>query len=451
MRRTELTSVFLSLGNLLMRLKFLCALLFVCIHSYGAGPLDVLIIESSNGHVSAARNIALEAQAKGLSVERASIYSFKIPLWSHLAGKSYTKNYLNNTSRILEGQQREESVLDLKLIKNQFRLQKLRNFILKKKPKVILVTYRVDLGPLHVLKKEGLIPDIPLAFVETDYRDKLDSYLYPSIATMTFVPSRDWLNESIKRGISEDKLTLSGIPVDSRLKSQKPWSDYGKWKKILNISEQDFCIGLNGGTLGAGDFPQMIDSILAKLEESQVSLIVATGNNQEMYNTLKKLHPPGPNSRVKLLPFHEDLPMIMKHFADVYVTKPGGLSITEAAVMGKPLIIVNRGQGQTNIDFFQKYKMATFSSPDGLGDKILELMGDEALKKELVAKQSELRDLPGALEVVSWLKKVSTASTLSYAEARTASSVQVSKEACGLFLRAPVRRVIKVVKEKFSN
>lgn len=393
--------------------------------------------------MSAARNIEKMAKEHGLSVESVSSRSFKIPFWSYLANMTYRRNYLKNIASMQAANHFQQPSFDLAIIESQYRLYKLQRFIVAKKPKVILLTFRSDLGSLYILRQRGLIPDIPIGYVETDYRESVDSFLYPSFATMTFVPSKDWIEESIRRGVPKAKLTLSGIPVDPRLKSKGKWSDFDKWKKMLRISKHDFCVGLNGGTLGAGDFPAMIESVLSELEGSRVRLIVATGTNREMYQRLKRMYPPAPNSKVILIPFHQDLAMVMKCFADVYVTKPGGLSLTEAAVMKKPLVIVNRGQGQYNIDYFSKYKMAVLSTPSELGAKIVELKENLKLRSEIVSNQSEINALPGTHAVVEWLSKMKQQPSVNWD--KPVSFVREIKEACELFVKAPVRKAKKIL------
>ena len=66
-----------------------------------------------------------------------------------------------------------------------------------------------------------------------------------------------------------------------------------------------------------------------------VRVVVLTGNNARLREQLCARY--GEGGRVRALPFTEEVPRFFAA-ADVVLTKPGGLTSTEAAVFGVPLI-----------------------------------------------------------------------------------------------------------------
>ena len=91
--------------------------------------------------------------------------------------------------------------------------------------------------------------------------------------------------------------------------------------------------------------------ILAELDKVQAPFqnLVVTGRNQEMRRSLAtcdRKHP------THILGFASNMHELMA-VADLIITKPGGLTTSEALAMGKPLLIVNPipGQEAANSDF----------------------------------------------------------------------------------------------------
>ena len=95
----------------------------------------------------------------------------------------------------------------------------------------------------------------------------------------------------------------------------------------------------------------------------------------------------GENDRIRVVGF-TDLMHLYMDAADVAVTKPGGLSSTEAAVKGLPLIFLDAVPGceTCNLNFFVKNGFA--ESVDTV-EGITELVRRYAEDKELRDKMSE--------------------------------------------------------------
>ena len=78
---------------------------------------------------------------------------------------------------------------------------------------------------------------------------------------------------------------------------------------------------------------------------------VVCGTNNRLESRLKKAY--SGNASIHIRGYVSDMSMLMDS-ADLYVTKPGGLSITEAAVKGLPMVFVNTVEGceEHNLEFF---------------------------------------------------------------------------------------------------
>ena len=75
-----------------------------------------------------------------------------------------------------------------------------------------------------------------------------------------------------------------------------------------------------------------------------------------------------------------DMPLYMRS-ADLFMTKPGGLSTTEAAAMGLPMVLIDAVAGceEHNLDFFVRRGGAvTADTPQALASAALTLLDDDA-------------------------------------------------------------------------
>ena len=77
------------------------------------------------------------------------------------------------------------------------------------------------------------------------------------------------------------------------------------------------------------------------------------GTNQKLLARLEKRY--AGNDHVRVYGFRDDISLLMDS-ADLYFTKPGGLSVTEAAVKNLPMVMINAVAGceEYNKNFFVK-------------------------------------------------------------------------------------------------
>jgi processive 1,2-diacylglycerol beta-glucosyltransferase len=148
----------------------------------------------------------------------------------------------------------------------------------------------------------------------------------------------------VARGASPDHVIATGIPIASKFLA-KPLPR--EVRKTIGLRDDQPVILILGGGFGMGP----VAEILAELDKVQVPFqnLVVAGRNQELRRTLAtcdRKHP------THVLGFAANMHELMA-VADLIITKPGGLTTSEALAMGKPLLIVNPipGQEAANSDF----------------------------------------------------------------------------------------------------
>ena len=186
------------------------------------------------------------------------------------------------------------------------------------------------------------------------------------------VPCNKVVGDFISKGIPENKILPLGIPV------KRIFSEIGEIKK----PDDNHYMLLSSGSIGVNrmfNLVRVFKMVLSKYPNNV--LIVICGNNESLYCRLKENI--GDFKQIKIIANTSHMAEYMK-MCDVFIGKPGGLSSTEAAVMGVPLIHILPIPGceSENIKLFSETGMSI-----GVGNKLIEL--PYALHK---IKNKEFRD-----------------------------------------------------------
>jgi processive 1,2-diacylglycerol beta-glucosyltransferase len=146
---------------------------------------------------------------------------------------------------------------------------------------------------------------------------------------------------------------VTGIPIHPRF-TKRPSREECRAKHGIG-SDRLVVLQLAGG-FGVGPIEQILDS-LCKIEQP-LELIVVTGRNTELKEKLAKKKLPE-RHRVNILGFTTEMDELMTA-ADLIVTKPGGLTTSEALACGAAIAVVNPipGQESRNSDFLLEHGAA---------------------------------------------------------------------------------------------
>ena len=119
----------------------------------------------------------------------------------------------------------------------------------------------------------------------------------------------------------------------------------------------------------------------------EISIIITCGKNEKLYKELKSKY--SENERIILLQFTNEVYKYMK-ISEIILTKPGGLTTTEAATANVPIIhtFPIPGCENYNASFFEDRKMSI--SCKNIGEIISytkKLLNDENLRNSIVYNQ----------------------------------------------------------------
>ena len=218
--------------------------------------------------------------------------------------------------------------------------------------------------------------NIPLICVMTDYsshnawiRDNVNEYI---------VSNDDMMKEMIKVGVDKEKIHSFGIPIDEDFYDEGKKSFY---MNDVNSNHHKKVILMMAGSFGVKNILAIYEDIIDI--NYDFKLIIITGKNKKLYEKFKEKVALS-NRDIELIYFTDEIVKYMK-CADMIITKPGGLTVTEALACNTPLVIFDAipGQEEENADFLVKNNMAIrLSSNDKSIRNTIEalLTNDEKLK-----------------------------------------------------------------------
>ena len=218
---------------------------------------------------------------------------------------------------------------------------------------------------------------IKTAFIATDYTCS------PGVANselgVYFIPDATLAEEFIAAGVPGGKLVACGMPVLSQFYTR---GDKEKAKQALGINPDNPHLLLMCGSMGCGPMKQLTDALSQRLERN-CEISVVCGTNRRLYRELEENYKS--HSKVHIHGFVKDMSALMDS-ADLYLTKPGGLSTSEALAKALPMVLIDAVAGCEgyNLRHFTAMGGAvTASSVEKLTDLCVELMKDPQRRSKM--------------------------------------------------------------------
>ena len=350
--------------------------------------LLILSCNTGEGHNSAARALKGCFEAQNISCEIRDALAFWSPEKSKIISKGHVFIYrkmpklFGVSYRFEENhppKNGDESLIYELVIKG---CDSLEEYLNENKYDAIICTHVFSAMMMTELKKRRKCA-VKSYFVATDYtcspgvnQTALDRY---------FIPHKKLTAEFVNNGIPEDKLISSGIPV--RMDFYKR-TDPQKAKTTLSLPQDKKVVLLMCGSMGCGPIKTLAEYLPQQIPSDSL-LVVICGNNRRLYKSLTKYPLP---DNIRVIGFTSRMPLYMDT-ADLILTKPGGLSSTEAAVKALPMLFIDAVPGceTRNYEFFIKNGFADMrDSVLGLCDIVCELLeNDGKLQKMSATLKSE--------------------------------------------------------------
>ncbi|CDI48347.1 1,2-diacylglycerol 3-glucosyltransferase [Clostridium tetani 12124569] len=219
-------------------------------------------------------------------------------------------------------------------------------------PDILIATHPFPTEMLSILKSKHKI-NRPIISILTDYAPH-SFWLHPCIDAY-IVSNKYMISEMVSKGIPKNTIYPFGIPV-----SRDFLTNYSREETLseINFYSDKPTILVMGGSLGIGKITKIYENLL-KINEG-IQIIVIAGNNKKLYyELLSYRHSLGKDRTSYIIGFTDKVNKYMQA-SDLLLTKPGGLTITEALVSSIPLALFSPipGQEEKNAEFLLTNNLA---------------------------------------------------------------------------------------------
>ena len=171
-----------------------------------------------------------------------------------------------------------------------------------------------------------------------------------------FLPHEDVRGECIRAGMDKERLLVTGMPVSPAFFHRR---EKGEARALLGLPvDQKIYLVMTGG-IGCGDALALCAAIRAMPDDGSL-IVVLTGRNQELQADLTEKY--GETGDVRAVPFTDQVAEYMAS-ADVLLSKAGGISSSESAALGVPLVhtMAIPGVETLNAAFFAAHGMSFYA------------------------------------------------------------------------------------------
>ncbi|MCY0882196.1 MAG: glycosyltransferase, partial [Firmicutes bacterium] len=180
--------------------------------------------------------------------------------------------------------------------------------------------------------------------VMTDYSVH-SQWIHPEVDAY-FVGSIEMQEELLRRGIAEERIIVSGIPVDVRFRETV---DHAAIRKNLGIGQEPVVLFMGGAYMPYDEYMR----ILKAIDHAQGSYtIIVVAGREKLRQQMAQIYQKQAYHRMIVLNYVTNVHELMAISA-LLISKAGGLTTTEALCRGLPIIIFRPipGQEEANANF----------------------------------------------------------------------------------------------------
>jgi processive 1,2-diacylglycerol beta-glucosyltransferase len=311
----------------------------------------ILTAKYGNGHVQVSKTLVKQCRELGIEeVVVSDLYAESNPVFTEITQYLYLKSFTIGKQFYRMFYYGVDKIYNKKLLTLYFKLgnKRLHELIEKEQPDIIINTFPIIVVPEYRRRTGNIIPTFN---VLTDFclhkiwvHKNIDKY---------YVASKRVKEKVMSLGIHPASVKVTGIPIRSQF--EEILNEDAIYKKY-NLDPAKKTLLVMAGAHGVlKNVKELCESFL---EEKNLQTVVVCGNNTALKESLESIT--GKNKEnLKLLGYVERVDELFR-IASCMVTKPGGITLSEAAAVGVPVILYKPvpGQEKENALFFQENEAA---------------------------------------------------------------------------------------------
>lgn len=366
----------------------------------GRDGILILTASAGAGHLVAAEAIALalREQSPPVDVEVLDVLAISNPFYRRLYGGGYLGlvRYAPAAMGWLYDamDRRRQGTYDaLRIFVQDLNKLPATRYVRHKRPRLIINTHFLPAEYMAGLRRTGELR-CPQVTVTTD-----------------FETHRLWVQEPTERyycatadgkaylatwGVAPERVVVSGIPVRPGFSHALPRAEA---RRRHGLSDDEPVVLLMCGGFGVGPTEEFLYELVTMSAPAQV--VAVAGRNERLEQRLRRIASRATRT-VRVYGFTDAMHELMRA-ADLAVTKPGGLTVSEALACGLPLVIVNPipGQETRNSDYLLEVGAAIkVNNQRLLGHRVGRLLAD-APRLAALRAAAEASGRPDAAQVIA--------------------------------------------------
>lgn len=352
----------------------------------------ILTANYGNGHVQVAKTLYEQCLRLGLDVTVSNLYQESNPIVSEVTQYLYLKSFSIGKQFYRLFYYGVDKIYNKRKFNIYFKMgnKRLGQLVEEHKPDIIINTFPMIVVPEY-RRRTGKV--IPTFNVMTDFclhkiwvHENVDKYY---VAT-------DYVKEKlIEIGTHPNNVKITGIPIRPQFEESMPKEPI--YKKY-NLSPDKKVLLIMAGAHGVlKNVKELCENLV---HDDQVQVVVVCGKNSSLKESLSGLE--GDNAdRLKVLGYVERIDELFR-ITDCMITKPGGITLTEATAIGVPVILYKPvpGQEKENAIFFEDRGAAVVvNRHEEILESVTSLLADEEKLNRMKSNIKSLH-LPNSSEVI---------------------------------------------------
>ncbi|WP_027309434.1 glycosyltransferase [Caloramator sp. ALD01] len=333
-----------------------------------------LTVSAGSGHIKAAEAIGkyFKTHYNDVQFEMVDTLKYINPIIDKIIVGGYLKSLKKTPAlygKLYKYADSEDTLSNLSSIINEILSIKIKGLIEEYEPQAIVCTHPFPLEMVSKLKRKNKI-ECPCIAILTDYAPH-SFWLYSHIDAYV-IPNEDFIQDLVEKGIEKETIYPLGIPVSEEFLQR---IDKREARKELELDDK-FTVLLMGGGLGIGNIKDMFEKLaFSKLD---IQIIACAGQNIKLRNQLNEIAS-RTNKRTIVFDYTDNINLLMSA-SDLLISKPGGLTITEALIKEIPIVINSAipGQEEKNADYLLNNGIAArIHSDDSVVSILMQLLNSK--------------------------------------------------------------------------
>jgi len=273
----------------------------------------------------------------------------------------------------------------------------LYRYLIDNKIDTVVMTHIFPAQCLTHIRKRYKMDHLRTYLIATDYN--CVPFAEETSTDAFFIPHDSITADYLHRGIGEERVLVSGIPTLEKFSQRM---DKKAARAHLGLPAQAPVILVMGGSMGFGNIEDMVRLLRNRMRD-QTNIVVLAGNNERLKASLRARF--GDDTRIHVVDFTSEADVYMDA-CDIMLSKPGGLSSTEAAVKNVPLVHMDPIPGceTDNIEFFSHFGMSVSGQTIAeTADAAIRLLEKPEMQKAVVDAQRQNTNPDAAADIVRYI------------------------------------------------